>query len=75
MNEPTEPTDWPTTKRYPRTLQQAFPNDREWAYCCERPRRFSVQAIARAALPAAAILMLVGMVAHTLVNWAAQWAS
>lgn len=71
MNEPTEPTDWPTTRRFPRTMQQAFPGDREWAYCCEAPRKFTLSAIARAALPVAVIFGLVVMVAHTLVRWAA----
>jgi hypothetical protein len=25
-----------TTRRFPRTLQQAFPKDRQWAYAVER---------------------------------------
>jgi hypothetical protein len=28
-----------TTRRYPRTLQEAFPADREWAYAIERHSR------------------------------------
>ena len=28
-----------TTRRFPRTLQQAFPHDREWAYAIERSSR------------------------------------
>lgn len=27
-----------TTRRYPRTLQQAFPRDRQWAYSIEKHR-------------------------------------
>jgi hypothetical protein len=27
-----------TTRKFPRTLQQAFPQDREWAYSIERHR-------------------------------------
>lgn len=72
MNEPTEPTDWPTTRRFPRTMQQAFPGDREWAYPCEHYRRFTLSNVVRAALPAAVVLLLVVMVADTLVRWAAQ---
>jgi len=28
-----------TTRRYPRTLQEAFPADRQWAYAVERTSR------------------------------------
>ena len=28
-----------TTRRYPRSLQEAFPTDREWAYAVERYSR------------------------------------
>lgn len=31
-------TDWPTTRKYPRTLQEAFPHAREWAYPVEATR-------------------------------------
>lgn len=27
-----------TTRRFPRTLREAFPHDREWAYAIERSR-------------------------------------
>lgn len=27
-----------TTRRFPRTLREAFPHDREWAYAIERTR-------------------------------------
>ncbi len=33
-----------TTRRFPRTLQQAFPHDREWAYPIERYSRRTQQA-------------------------------
>lgn len=31
-------TDWPTTRRYPRTLREAFPHSREHAYPVEATR-------------------------------------
>ena len=31
-------TDWPTTRKYPRTLREAFPHMREHAYPVEATR-------------------------------------
>ena len=33
----------PTVRKFPRTLQQAFPQDREWAYSIERHSRRTQQ--------------------------------
>lgn len=65
-------SDWPTTRKYPRTLREAFPHDREWAYSCEAPNRLTLRSIYRHALSVLAVLWLVVMVAHTLLEWAAQ---
>ena len=64
--------DWPTTRRFPRTLQQAFPHDREWAYPLEASRRITVRSIARHAFKVLAVLWFVVLFAHALVEWAAQ---
>lgn len=32
-----------TTRRFPRTLQEAFPTDRQWAYAIERYSRRTEQ--------------------------------
>lgn len=57
-----------TTRRYPRTLFEAFPRDARHAYAIERhPRRWT-----ETIFGAAVILALILTVAVTLVRWAAQ---
>lgn len=53
----------PTTRRYPRTLQEAFPHDKQWAYPVEAYRRERWDAVASVllavAIGVAGALMLV----------------
>lgn len=57
-----------TTRRYPRTLAEAFPRDARHAYPIERVARRRVETAAGALT----ILALILTVAVTLVRWAAQ---
>ena len=61
---------WPTTRRYPRTLQEAFPRDSQWAYPCHRTTRLRV--LARRTLSVVTVLSLFALLAFTLLEWAAQ---
>lgn len=53
-----------TTRTFPRTLQQAFPRDREWAYPIERYSR-RTERVGSVLLACAISLML----ALALVHW------
>lgn len=56
-----------TTRRYPRTLHEAFPRDRQWAYAIER------HTPVRDALLDVALAAAIGIgLALALVHW---WAS
>ena len=50
------------TRRYPRTLNEAFPNSPDYACAIEGPRRFSTARIASGILWALMLALLVGMV-------------
>ena len=50
------------TRRYPRTLAEAFPNSPDYACAIEGPRRFSTARIASGILWALMLALLVGMV-------------
>lgn len=59
-----------TTRRFPRTLQQAFPHDREWAYALEIHRRPTH--LAERLIGWASIGGCVALVVWTILAWAAQ---
>ena len=55
-----------TTRKFPRTLQQAFPRDREWAYAIERhraPMGFVEACLAWGSIIGMCILLAYSMVA------------
>lgn len=56
-----------TTRRFPRTLQEAFPTDRQWAYAIERYSRRTEQ------VGSALLACAIGLgLALALVHW---WAA
>lgn len=57
-----------TTRRYPRTLAEAYPRDARHAYAIERVARRRIDTV----FGAAVIVALVVTMAVTLVRWAAQ---
>lgn len=57
-----------TTRRYPRTLVEAFPRDPRHAYPIERVARRRIDTV----FGVAVIVALVVTMAVTLVRWAAQ---
>lgn len=58
----------PTTRSYPRTLQQAFPHDREWAYPIQGYRRRRFDSVAN-------VLSAIGLGAMLAWTLAAWWGS
>lgn len=50
------------TRRYPRTLAEAFPNSPDYACAIEGPRRFSAARLASGFLWVLVLALLVGMV-------------
>jgi hypothetical protein len=58
---------WPTSRRYPRTLREAFPHDARHAYAIERVASRRMQSVGGALV----IIALVLTLASTLVSWAA----
>lgn len=59
----------PTTRKFPRTMQEAFHRDAQWAYPVERTARPTwLEVIAGSAITFALITMFL----YALLEWAAQ---
>jgi hypothetical protein len=65
--------DWPTTRKYPRSLQEAFPHAREHAYPVER-FRYPLSWLTRWAGPILALTIASALAGALFVWWSNPYA-
>ena len=69
MEQTTEPADWPTTRRFPRTLDEAFGHADRHVYACSIERPPLSERLWRIGVGTCTVLAVVIYVASAALMW------